>query len=209
MKTINVKLTFIEEVLGTSSNNPEIHRDYIASKSEDPDKIKEEVEAIENLSTKEKVELTMTVFPRMTTDQYDDVPFFWDYQIKGMLKNAGKALNFKGSGAQLTAFKTKLDNRVFISPRRIPMKHEDLSDICGEELTECQRPLRAETPQGPRVALAHSEQAAEGTTLLFTIKILEDALEPYVRAFLDYGELNGLGQWHNSGKGRFVWEEVE
>ena len=30
----------------------------------------------------------------------------------------------------------------------------------------------------------------------------------YVREWLDYGRLNGIGQWRNSGKGRFVWEEL-
>lgn len=30
-----------------------------------------------------------------------------------------------------------------------------------------------------------------------------------VREWLDYGQLRGLFQWRNSGKGRFVWEEVE
>lgn len=30
-----------------------------------------------------------------------------------------------------------------------------------------------------------------------------------VRECLDYGVLRGLGQWRNSGKGRFEWEEVK
>lgn len=29
-----------------------------------------------------------------------------------------------------------------------------------------------------------------------------------VREWLDYGQLRGLFQWRNSGKGRFTWEEV-
>lgn len=29
-----------------------------------------------------------------------------------------------------------------------------------------------------------------------------------VREWLDYGMLRGLGQWRNSGKGRFTWEEI-
>ena len=27
--------------------------------------------------------------------------------------------------------------------------------------------------------------------------------------WLDYGALNGVGQWHNSGKGRFYYEITE
>ena len=26
---------------------------------------------------------------------------------------------------------------------------------------------------------------------------------------LDYGAMRGIGQWRNSGKGRFVWEEIK
>jgi hypothetical protein len=29
-----------------------------------------------------------------------------------------------------------------------------------------------------------------------------------VKEWLDYGELRGLGQWRNSGKGKFKWEEI-
>ena len=35
MKLIKVKVTFNEKVLGSQSNNKEIHADYIASKSPD------------------------------------------------------------------------------------------------------------------------------------------------------------------------------
>lgn len=197
MKTIHVLLTFTEPVLGTSSNDPEIHSRFIAEKSGDPNKVKEEVAAIEE-SAQDIIDRTMTVFPKME----DGTPFFWDYQIKGMFKNAAKALNFPGSEYKLAAFKTKIDNQVFIMERRIPMLFEG-------ELGECQRPLRAQTAQGERVALAHSEEAPAGTILQFHIDILNDELEKYVRAWLDYGKYNGLGQWHNSGKGRFTWEELK
>jgi hypothetical protein len=29
-----------------------------------------------------------------------------------------------------------------------------------------------------------------------------------VREWLDYGRLRGIGQWRNSGRGRFTWEEI-
>ena len=35
-----------------------------------------------------------------------------------------------------------------------------------------------------------------------------DLAEKLVREWLDYGKLRGLGQWRNSGKGRFEWKEV-
>jgi hypothetical protein len=33
-------------------------------------------------------------------------------------------------------------------------------------------------------------------------------LVPFVRRWLDYGALFGLGQWRTSGHGRFTWEEL-
>ena len=34
-------------------------------------------------------------------------------------------------------------------------------------------------------------------------------LVPYIANWLNYGKCNGLGQWRNSGKGRFTWELIE
>ena len=72
----------------------------------------------------------------------------------------------------------------------------------------CQRPLRASTAQGERIALAHSEAVPVGSFIEFEITLLDEAHEKAVVEWLDYGRLRGLGQWRNSGKGRFKWEEV-
>ena len=46
MKEMKVRLTFIEEILGTASNDKELHAEYIASKAPDAISKKEEIEAI-------------------------------------------------------------------------------------------------------------------------------------------------------------------
>lgn len=46
MKRINVRITFLEEVLGTASANEELHATYIASKAPDAKSKEEEVEAL-------------------------------------------------------------------------------------------------------------------------------------------------------------------
>ena len=38
MKTLKARLTFTEELLGSANNNPDIHEDFIASKSDDTKK---------------------------------------------------------------------------------------------------------------------------------------------------------------------------
>ena len=75
MSTMKVRITLTEEMLGTSCANKEVHKEYIASKSADADKIAEELAALpaEDLENKAK-----TVFPR----DEKGMPFLWDYQVK-------------------------------------------------------------------------------------------------------------------------------
>ena len=46
MKKLKVRLTFLEEILGTASADPEIHETFIASNAPDAPTRKEEIEAI-------------------------------------------------------------------------------------------------------------------------------------------------------------------
>ena len=78
-------------------------------------------------------------------------------------------------------------------------------DSEGGKIGVCQRPLRANTPQGERVALASSETVPAGSKMTFTITMLSDEHEGAVMEALSYGILRGFGQWRNSGKGRFKW----
>ena len=42
-----------------------------------------------------------------------------------------------------------------------------------------------------------------GTRFEFTVTLISDDLEAALHEWFDYGALRGLGQWRNSGKGRF------
>lgn len=42
----------------------------------------------------------------------------------------------------------------------------------------------------------------------FGVICKNDGLITAVREWLDYGILRGIGQWRNSGMGRFTWEEI-
>ena len=196
MKEMKVKLTLTEEILGTASNNPEIHSEFIASKAPDAQSREEEIEAI---GVNAEVEKSMTVFPR---DENGN-PIFWDYQVKGFFKDAcgmlRKVSKTKSSG--IKAYKKEIDGLIFISERQIPF-------IYVGNIGNCQRPLRAQTAQGERISLANSETIPAGATLEFTVECLVDSDMDAVREWLDYGRLRGLGQWRNSGKGRFTWEEI-
>ena len=198
-KIMKVKITFVEEVLGSSPNNEEIMADYIASKA--PDAMKK-AEEIENVGVEGLLERDMTVFPR---DEHDN-PFVYDYMIKGMLKDSIGFLRKipKSQSSKIKAYKNAVDGLIFIKERRIPFQSNSGYITIGD----CQRPLRASTAQGERVTLVMSETIPAGCFIKPTIEILDDSLLPIVRECLNYGKLHGFGQWRNSGKGRFTWEEI-
>lgn len=193
MKEIKVRIEFTEEVLGTANADKDIHEEYIASKAPDAPSREEEVAA---LGVEEVVLKGMTIFPK----DDDGNPFLWDYQVKGFFKSAASAGNYIGGSSKLSGFKKKIDLLVFINERKIKLNIPK-----GKTMGNCQRPLRAQTMQGERVALANSETCPEGTTAEFTIKVLDDSLADYISQWLDYGQYNGFGAWRNSSKGRFTW----
>lgn len=195
-KSLKVRINFFEEVLGTSSNNPNIHSEFIASKSEDAMKMEEEIEAIGVIGYIDKA---MTVFPR----DKDGNAIFWDYQFKGFFKDAcGVLRKVPGSKcSKVKAYKKEIDGLLFVYPRQVPIHMPDDGGI-----SSCERPLRAQTAQGERVALANSETVPEGSWVDIEIECMTDAMYDLAIECLDYGKRRGIGQWRNSGKGRFTYE---
>lgn len=204
MKTLKVKVTFVEPVLGTWPSNQNIAREFIASKAPDASTIEDEVAALGADAVADK---GMTVFPRNEEGQ----PILYDYQVKGFFKDScgmlsriggktetGKKKAVNESG-KLTAYKKVIDGLIFVEPRMIPI------NMAGE-MTECQRPLRAQTAQGERVSLANSEEIPAGSWCEFDIILMDEAHEKVVIEWLYYGRMRGIGQWRNSGKGRFIYD---
>ena len=194
MKQLKVRLTFTESILGTASANEDVYRDFIGSKSPDAASVDDEVAA---LGADAVVEKGKTVFPKLP----DGTPFLYDYQIKGFFKDTcGGLRKVKGTASEkIKAYKKEIDKLIFVEPRCIPFKNYG-------EIGECQRPLRAQTMQGERVSLSISDEIAAGARVEFTVLMLSDEHEDAVREWLDYGRLSGIGQWRNSGKGRFTYE---
>ena len=192
MTKVHVKLTFTDDLLGTSSGNPELHREFIASKAPDAAKMEEEVAAIGVDAVEEK---SMTVFPKLA----DGTPYLWDYQIRGFFKEiCGAMRGIPGTkSSKVKAYKKKVDNTIFVEPREIPL------NLHGMKIADCQRPLRASTMQGERIALANSEVCPQGTTCEFDVLCMVDEDADMLREWLEYGKYKGIGQWRNSGKGRF------
>lgn len=201
---MKIRITFTEEILGTLPNNDDIYREYIASKAPDAATTEEEVAM---LGVDAAAEKGITVFPKKA----DGSPFLYDYQIKGFFKDACSMLSRAGKGgskigkesASLKAFKKIIDGMIFVAPREIPI------NMHGMMMDYCSRPLRANTPQGERVSLVKSETCPAGSTLEFEVLCLDPAHEKAVTEWLDYGTLRGIGQWRNSGKGKFTYERLD
>lgn len=205
MKTLNVKLTFTDELLGTANNDPHIHERFIAAKAEDTEKAAEEVAAID---VDEEINIAKTVFPRTE----NGAPCIYDYQIKGFFKDACGVLRTvpKTLSSTVKAYKKYIDGRIFVEPRKIEIHFAENGQYAdGNYIGSCQRPIRASTPQGERVSIANSECIKEGAWVEFSVLLLAGEDEAWVKELLEYGKLRGLGQWRNSGKGRFTVEYTE
>lgn len=192
MDSYRVKLTFTEAILGTVTKDPDIYKAYIASKAALTDE-----QLAEELATVEKVEEKGWTGFHMVDGQ----PILYDYVIKGFFKDAcGMLRRAAGTkSAKIKAYKKIIDGLVFVEPRQI------LLNLNGLEMGTLERPLRAQTAQGERVALARSDTCPAGTTLEFTVTTLGVVKEPLLKEWLDYGKLRGLGQWRNASYGRIEY----
>jgi len=193
-----VVLTFTEDLLGTVAKDPQVYESYIASRApkaaDGTPGGKDELETVPDARDEERGWTGFHEFP-------DGRPFLYDYQIKGFFKDAASMLN-RGSEKEdrMAAHKKVIDGLVFVAPRRIPLHIPP-----GETLGVLERPLRAQTAQGERVALARSDTAPAGTTMSFEVMILgKDVSRKVLAGWLDYGQFRGLGQWRSASWGRFT-----
>jgi hypothetical protein len=185
-----LKVTFIESVLGTQPQK-DVATEFLAGKTE---KTKDGLPEDEIETLTEVMEKGTTAFHKL-----DGRPIYYDYMVKGFLKEAGGIFNGLRNVKNL---RSKINNLVFVSPRRIPLVVPD-----GAEMTFCERPLRGMTAQGPRTSLARSEELPEGTQFECTIDVYESQIsEDLLRDLLSYGARQGFGQWRNGGHGRFEYE---
>jgi len=180
--------------------DPEIYRRWIIEhKGMDPEELADELKsvALAYEGVDEETEKGTTGFHRLE----DGTPVLYDYVIKGFCKDAcGMLRRDSDSGSsKLTAYKKVIDGLVFVKPRQIPLNLSGPEDILV-------RPLRAETAQGPRVALARSIMLPVGTTLAFRMLILAQVSQKLLEEWLTYGALRGLGQWRNASWGVFSYE---
>lgn len=179
----------------------------------DDDKAKEEIAALNLQIDEMKNEgRGLTVFPR---NPLTGAPCMYDYQIRGMFKDSFKALLASDSEVFKKAVAGKViskwscdrvvDQCIFAGPRRI-----DFTLPEGGEIGTCDRPLGTTDPRTGqrRNTLASSETVPAGSELTLHVYVLRDDLIPLIEEVFMYGELRGIAQWRNSGKGTYDYEII-
>ncbi len=221
---VQVTLEFTAPILGTVVEDSAIWDQWIRPKQSplyrkgqlDPEKMggTAYAEAVDQYLEKTADEEAMvTTLEKAEKDAQDEdtakktpvTSFFQDehgamllnYQVLGHLKELG---NLGKEAVGVKNLRNKISQYVYVSPRKIYFDQP----ISGN-LT---RPLRAETMQGPRVALASSDVIREGSHITFTIKILRNPplkghKTPEVNAEIlhtlmeEMGAVRGIGQWRS------------
>lgn len=153
------RIIFQEDVLGSWPADKELFTKFVSSKApypwldeNDKDNIPDTAEAP-----------GLTVFPKD-----DKGVHLLNYHIKGFLKEAGNALK---SSLGIANLRSKIDNYVFVQPRRIYFHRMDGS-LVPEADDILERPLRGETMKGPRTSLVASELIKAPVYLEFEIEIV-------------------------------------
>lgn len=205
METRRIRVTLTDEMLGTNPGNKEVHEAFINSKAPDAETREQE---LEHLPAEEMIKNEMTVFYRTN----DGAPAMACYHLYGFFKSAcGFLRKVKGTKSEkIKAYKKAIDGLIKVYPDAADPtgRYIELHIPDGGSIGSCQRPLRAQTMQGERVALANSETVPAGTWFECDIIAFDDSLWAQIEEWLDYGKFNGLGQWRSSGKGSFVWAYV-
>ncbi len=193
---MKVRIKFTQPILGSMPADEELYTKFIASKAPAEWLVDEEVENIPPVDYDKGV----TVFP-----QDKQGIFLYNYHIKGFFKHAGNVLKDQ---LKIKNLRSKLDDYLFIKERKIYLIRD--GKIIQEEDRILERPLRAKTMQGERVALASSEVIDPPAEAIFTVQLLEhkQVKMDTIKELLDYGRFMGIGQWRNASFGSFEWEEI-
>lgn len=210
----------IVEWIGTNPWDPDIHKSYVSDKITDPVERDRELKSLPKVEAADKLEKRgVTVFFRRPEDGQ---LYIKNHMIKGYLKAAGDAIRIarkldpeastgKGKGTKWGSISSKVDEHVTIDPIELIVHGKDgLPKTDADGLLV--RSLRGETPQGPRVTIVKSEYLEPLSMISYTIYWRDGGpvTRDMIVDMMDQGEVFfGIGQWRNSGKGKFTWRIVE
>jgi len=202
-----VDVTFTNDILGSVSRNKEVYTEWIKSKG--PEGAEEEPDFLDEKS-----------WTGFYMDEETKKPCLMDYQWKGFIKEAAaqnpEVLGLKrkkpGTEAEFASSRTVkgwVDGKVFVKPRIIGFIGDNVE--IKKNLDVFERPLRAETMRGPRVALAKSDVVPAGVKSSFEVHTLVNSgvTRAKLQDLMDYGQYKGMGQFRNGGWGTFESKVTE
>lgn len=197
MEILKCEAVFTEAMLGTAPKNKDIYSKFIESKQAEgrPDTVGDkETDGVPEIDG----------FQGWTGFREDEKGLYLlDYMLKGALKEAGNTLKEE---LKETNLKSKINKYVFVFPRKIYILDENKAPLKAPDGI-FERPLRAQTAQGERIALAKSDQVNAGRRLEFEIHLpIEATPIKHIHTVLDrcmgYWRYMGLGQFRNGSFGR-------
>lgn len=192
MQEYVLKLKFLEPVLGSQSTR-DVMSEFVYKDSLPED---------EAVALPRDLERGTTVFHK---DAESGQIHLLNYMLKGFLKESARIQN--GMKGNPKNFRSKIENCCFVLPRKLYVYTPEGKKATETEFLE--RPLRAMTAQGPRVALARSEQLPDGCYLYAKLHVLAGSEVndlKLIKGLLAYGRFQGLGQWRSGGYGTFAYQ---
>jgi hypothetical protein len=196
--------------LGSQPCDPEIREKFLIEKARKAGSLDANVSENEDLPTNIEDDKQLTVF--MRDNRNSGQLYISSYVIKGFMKEALKALSYQTaspSGLPLKNPAGKIDNLVFINPNKLLLSRQSGDPVITPDGI-FQRPLRAETMQGPRVSLSASEYLDDWSLDFEILLVSNNGTKAssgiswrHIEIALNYGRFKGLGQWRNAGNGSF------
>lgn len=198
------RLTGTNLILGSSPASKTLRTEFISSKAPNPTFAEEEDGMLGNMD-----ERGLTVFLR---DPEEEHMLMLNYMIRGFFKGSLEAMIAQTNVKQP---RSKVDKFLMVNPRRIPITRN--GEMIYEEDDQLERPLRADTPKGPRVSLTASEMIDLPWEVEFEVTLMPNPASKSSSALtwenvedaLEYGQYQGLGQWRTGGNGTFTWERID
>lgn len=201
-QTYTVTIELVDDMLGSVPASKSLYGGYVAART--TKKLKKEGYSDTEIESilKEELDYVHDDETQGLTTFFADKksPFLRPHQVKGFFKEAARRLKEHGNLKQL---RDKVTAYLFVEDttggKRIRLPKPD-----GGKYDVAERPIRCQTPQGERTAIARSEFVEEGTKLSFNVVLLNGVIsKELLKELLAYGKYQGLGQWRSGGLGQF------
>ncbi len=201
----------VDHIAGGVPGNPDMINAWIDAKNKE--KTDEEKQKLKDASitelpdlTEEKAQKNFVTFKRDEEGLYIE-----GRQIKAMLKEAANIIKDKVGGVDrkggdtkgITAFKSKVADRVFVAEKKIHLGRTK------PDRTE-ERPIHVMTPQGQRTSIKRID-IVDDATMEFTVRrfVCKEVPEKALYAVFAYAQNIGIGADRSQGMGVFKILSVE